>query len=406
MAKIALITQAGREAMVAAAGDGFSRLQVTHVGVGTALFEPNGSETAESVAENEVVRVPIAGSVRIYQDDAGNPIAGWQILANIRANNLDVTIGSVYIYAGDILFAVMSDEFRSVFDLTGDSVFSISVAVQLNIECSDAVQIVIDENAAPTLALISKYIQIVLDLRDLFVKHHHVINEVDGLPEALESKSPKDHNHDTTYSKLGHGHDINQVSGLPEALAGKSPTSHNHDTAYSKLDHLHQLEIIANKIRIKPSDAWETLPTSMGGTGAQGAAGAQGAKGDTGAQGAAGTNGINGTNGTNGAKGDTGAQGPPGDSSSSGGSWAEVGHLHDDRYVQIDTGSQQKGAVAVCKNTSASLAGGEAVSGAKLFPACVAMDGTVTAQSTSLPGTWRAKGLCLINCCSNFERIS
>lgn len=40
--------------------------------------------------------------------------------------------------------------------------------------------------------------------------------------------SPNNHNHDTTYSKLGHLHDDRY-----------SQTSHNHDAVYSKLGHVH-----------------------------------------------------------------------------------------------------------------------------------------------------------------------
>ena len=50
--------------------------------------------------------------------------------------------------------------------------------------------------------------------------------------------APTNHNHDSTYSKLGHTHTPSEV--------GAAPTNHNHDSTYSKLGHTHTVSNITD----------------------------------------------------------------------------------------------------------------------------------------------------------------
>ena len=50
--------------------------------------------------------------------------------------------------------------------------------------------------------------------------------------------APTNHNHDSTYSKLGHTHTPSEV--------GAAPTNHNHDSTYSKLGHTHTVSQITD----------------------------------------------------------------------------------------------------------------------------------------------------------------
>lgn len=90
--------------------------------------------------------------------------------------------------------------------------------------------------------------------------HRHAMTSIDGLPEALASKSPVGHKHDASDTNAGvfdvgripalgmekvtglatalankaaliHGHVMADVDGLVQALAGKSPLGHKHDAS-------------------------------------------------------------------------------------------------------------------------------------------------------------------------------
>ena len=52
------------------------------------------------------------------------------------------------------------------------------------------------------------------------------------------------------------------------------------------------------------------------------------------------------------------------------------------------------------------MAGGEAISGSKLYPACIAMDGTVTVQAGAMNvGSWRCVTQTLANNVGIFQRF-
>lgn len=48
--------------------------------------------------------------------------------------------------------------------------------------------------------------------------HTHIIANITGLQDALNSKAASDHNHDTVYSKLGHTHTVANITDFPTSL--------------------------------------------------------------------------------------------------------------------------------------------------------------------------------------------
>ena len=469
-----MITQAGMAALIEARGNGYNRLPITHIGVGMAAFLPTEQVTAADVAGTEVLRTGIAGYVRLLPDT-------YQILANLKLADTtqNYSIGSIFVYSNDLLFGVSSEPGVELFTLAGDITFSVAVAIKLSNNCADAMQIMVDEDASATLALIAEYIQEVSDLAQALDLHKHQWNDIGGKPltyppephdhtwlsilnkpltfmpsahrhvigdidnlsldwAAIQNKpltfTPSAHRHamsdidnlsldwaaiqnkPLTFTPSAHKHPIDDVTGLQGALDGKSNTNHAHTwdliqgkpATFTPSDHPHQIEIDAGRIRVVGGE-WKTLPTSSGAQGAQGAQGQSGAQGAQGAMGRDGNTGAQGATGATGygTTGAQGAQGAPGQDATGGsGNWATVDHDHNGVYVKCDSGANNIGTFGLYKNGGASMAGGEAVSGSKLYPACIAMDGTVTAQSGPMNvGTWRCITQCLANNAGQFQRF-
>ena len=61
------------------------------------------------------------------------------------------------------------------------------------------------------------------------VGHEHVISDVNGLQDELDSKAALSHNHDSTYAGINHTHLISDVTDLETSLNGKADVNHNHE---------------------------------------------------------------------------------------------------------------------------------------------------------------------------------
>lgn len=91
------ITRAGEEAAFNASNNGLE-LELTHIGFGSGVYDPQGEETA---MVGEYTRVPIAAGSRITPTQV-------RINATWQADTGTYPITEIGIYAGNVLFAVFS----------------------------------------------------------------------------------------------------------------------------------------------------------------------------------------------------------------------------------------------------------------------------------------------------------
>lgn len=121
------ITSAALALFPTEAGTGF-QLELTHVAISTAMFDPTGEETT---LPGEVARFPlIAGGAAT----APNQIhLGWNITDTDPDGNSanDQWIGAIGIYAGPVLFAVWSRSSKPLFFKTAE--FDVPFAYLLDV---------------------------------------------------------------------------------------------------------------------------------------------------------------------------------------------------------------------------------------------------------------------------------
>ncbi len=143
------ITEAGVQAAFDAHTNGLE-LELTHIGLGTGLYTPTGTEIA---LVDEIIRVPIGG---------GGQIAPTQVqvyaLAIASGPTMANWIGEIGIYAGTTLFAVFSRPATPVLYLSDAVYTTINYTLGLSALPSGLVNVMIDPTASANSLILDAHL--------------------------------------------------------------------------------------------------------------------------------------------------------------------------------------------------------------------------------------------------------